>query len=93
MAKATYPAEWGLTPLEAAYLTRLRSGKILGPGNFSELHPRVVTDVRGRVRKTMAQLRRKLDPLDVEITTKWHEGWVLGRAARARLTGLLNLKG
>jgi hypothetical protein len=42
------------------------------------------------VRKTLAQLRHKLDPLNVEITTKWHEGWLLGRAARARLTSLLN---
>jgi hypothetical protein len=87
MAKAVYPLDWNLTPLEAAYLTKLRSGKIVSVAALTKLHKAPVPTVR--VRKTLAQLRRKMDPMNVEISTHWGEGWVLDRAARARLSGLL----
>jgi DNA-binding response OmpR family regulator len=89
MAKATFPAEWGLTPLEAAYLTALRPGKVVSAAELETLHAAPVTKASRRVQKTLAQLRRKLDPYNIEIETKWGEGWRLGQAARARLTSLL----
>lgn len=83
----TYPEAWGLTPLEAAYLTALRPGKIVSLEALTALHKAPVPAVR--VRKTIGQLRRKLDPHDVEITTRWNEGWLLKRSARMRLTTLM----
>lgn len=93
MAKPSYPAEWGLTPLEAAYLTALRPGKWVSAATLETLHAAPVTKASRRVQKTLAQLRRKLDPYNVEIETKWGEGWRLGQAARARLTALIKPKG
>lgn len=87
-----FPAAWGLTPLETAYLAALRSGKILGPDQLITLHPGVhlpTSDWRANVRRVIGKLRRKLDLVNVEIETRWDQGWILGRAARARLTGLL----
>ena len=89
MAKATFPAAWGLTALEAAYLKALRPGKVVSAADLEKLHAGPVTKASRRVQKTMGQLRRKLDPLDIEINTKWGEGWVLDRAGRARLTKLI----
>lgn len=87
MAKQSFPPEWGLTPLEAAYLRALRPGRIVSADALRGLHHAPVT--AARVRKVMGQLRRKLDPLDVEIATHWNEGWQLKQRARMRLTGLL----
>ncbi|MBA4338305.1 MAG: hypothetical protein C0421_05620 [Hyphomonas sp.] len=89
MAKAKFPEAWGLTPLEAAYLTALRPGKVVSPAALAKLHAGPLTEKSRRVSKTVAQLRRKLDPVNVEIETRWEEGWILGRAARSRLTALL----
>ena len=92
MPAKTYPAAWGLTSLEAAYLTALRPGKVVSAADLEKLHAGPVTAASRRIQKTMAQLRRKLDPLNVEIETKWGQGWVLGRAARGRLTALMGAK-
>lgn len=90
MAKpSSFPAAWGLTPLEAAYLTALRPGKVVSVEQFTLLHAGRLTNPADRVRRTVAQLRRKLDPLNVEISTHWEKGWELERAARQRLTVLL----
>lgn len=92
MPRPTFPAAWRLTPLETAYLHKLRSGKILGAGDLITLHPGVPlqgSDSRRNVRRVIGGLRRKLDPVNVEIETRWEEGWILGRAARGRLTALL----
>lgn len=89
MAKpVTYPESWGLTPLEAAYLTALRPGKVVSVEQFALLHAGRLKDPAERVRKVIGQLRRKLDPLNVEISTNWERGWELERAARQRLTTL-----
>lgn len=95
MAKTTFPAAWRLTPLETAYLARLRSGKILGAGDLIALHagvPLKPAHARRNVGRVMAGLRRKLDPVNVEINTRWNEGWILDRAARSRLTALMGAK-
>lgn len=89
MAKKTFPAAWGLTALEAAYLTALRPGNVVSAADLAKLHPAQLAEGSRRVSKTVGQLRRKLDALDIEINTKWGEGWSLDRAARARLTGLM----
>lgn len=83
----TYPAEWGLTPLETAYLSALRPGKVVSIAELTALHKAPVQPQR--VRKVIAALRDKLDPHDVEISTHWEAGWKLERAARQRLTTLL----
>lgn len=85
----SFPAEWGLTPLEAAYLTALKPGKVVSVDQFALLHAGRLKDPAERVRKVIGQLRRKLDPLNVEISTNWERGWELERAARQRLTTLL----
>lgn len=88
MAKpVTYPESWGLTPLESAYLSALRPGKVVSIAELTALHKAPVP--AARVRKVIGALRRKLDPVDVEISTHWAEGWELKRAARQRLTTLL----
>ncbi|MBK8199247.1 MAG: hypothetical protein IPK75_12860 [Acidobacteria bacterium] len=87
MAKATYPAAWGLTALESAYLNALRPGGLVSIAAFTALHSKSVPPAR--VRKTLQAVRRKLDPLNVEIETKWGQGWQIGQAGRARLTGIL----
>lgn len=90
MAKSvTYPESWGLSPLEAAYLNALRPGKIVSADDLVKLHRARPADPADRVRRTMAGLRRKLDPLNVEIATHWGEGWQLKQRGRARLTTLL----
>ncbi|MBI1401468.1 hypothetical protein [Hyphomonas sp.] len=89
MAKQTFPAAWGLTPLEAAYLKALRPGAVVPAEKLAALHAAPLSPKSARVRKTMQALRRKLDPLDIEIETKWREGWQLGRAGRAKLTAAL----
>lgn len=82
------PAAWGLTPLETAYLDALRPGRVVSIADLTELHKAPVP--AQRVRKVLAALRRKLDPLNIEIGTDWGKGWILCRAARARLTELVN---
>lgn len=89
MAKITYPTAWGLTALEASYLTALRPGKIVSEADLANLHAGPLSPASRRVSKTMRQLRVKLDPFDIEIETKWGQGWRLGQAGRAKLTGLL----
>ena len=89
MAKGTYPSSWNLTPLESAYLTALRPGKVVSAAELEKLHAAPVTKASRRVQKTLGQLRHKLDPLNVEIETKWGQGWQIGQAGRARLTSLL----
>lgn len=89
MTKSTFPAEWGLTALESSYLTALRPGKVVSEDAFAKLHAGPLSPASRRVSKTMRQLRVKLDPLDIEIETKWGQGWRLGQAGRAKLTGLL----
>lgn len=88
MAAKPFPAEWGLTKLEAAYLTALRPGAVVPIEAFKALHETAVPDAR--VRKVLASVRRKLDPFNIEINTKWGEGWILDRAARARLNSLMS---
>ena len=90
MPAKTYPAAWGLTPLETAYLNALRPGKLVSAADLEKLHAGPVTKASRRIQKTIAQLRRKLDPHNVEIETKWGQGWQIGQAGRSRLTGLLN---
>lgn len=87
MPRTNFPAAWGLTALEAAYLAKLRPGQIVSVDDLTALHKAPVPAVR--VRKVLAALRRKLDPMDIEISTHWGEGWELKRAARSRLTALL----
>lgn len=89
MAKATFPEGWGLTNLEAEYLRALRPGKVVSEETLAKLHRGPLSPASRRVWKTMGLLRRKLDILDVEINTKWGDGWVLDRAARARITALI----
>jgi hypothetical protein len=89
MPKQTYPAAWGLTPLESAYLTALRPGKLIGADALAKLHPGPLSPKSARVRKTLQALRRKLDPVNIEIETKWGEGWQIGQAGRAKLTALV----
>ena len=89
MAKpVTYPESWGLTPLETRYLSALRPGKVVSIAELTALHKAPVQPQR--VRKVIAALRDKLDPVDVEISTHWEAGWKLERAARQQLTKLLN---
>lgn len=89
MAKPlSFPAAWGLTPLESAYLSALRPGKVVSIAELTALHKAPVQPQR--VRKVIAALRDKLDPVDVEISTHWAEGWELKRSARQQLTKLLN---
>lgn len=88
MPRTTFPAAWNLTDLEAAYLAKLRPGRIVSIDELTTLHKAPVPPAR--VRKVLAALRRKLDTLDIEINTKWGEGWSLDRAARSRLTALLS---
>lgn len=96
MAKATFSEECGLTELEAAYLTKLRSGAIISVETFAGLHDGPLANPPMRVRKVIAQLRRKIDDQNVEITTHYSRrkdkpgGWQLTQAARQRLTFLLN---
>lgn len=92
MAKAKFPAEWGLTLLEAAYLTALRPGGIVSVEQLAKLHDRSLKNPRKSVYSMVAQLKRKLDPYNVEIATHWSEGWELKRAARQRLTTLLKAR-
>lgn len=87
MAKNVYPDAWNLTPLETAYLIALRPGGVVSMEYLAALHAAPVP--ASRVRKVIAALRRKLDPMDVEISTHWEQGWELKRAARQRLTTLL----
>lgn len=89
MPRQTFPAEWGLTPLETRYLRALRPGKVVSVAALAALHAGPLANPAERVRKVIWQLRRKLDPHDVEISTHWSEGWELKRAARQRLTTLL----
>lgn len=89
MAKQIFPKEWGLTPMETAYLIALRPGKVVPVDQFAVLHAGPLADPAASVRKVIAKLRRKLDPHDVEISTHWEQGWELKRAARQRLTTLL----
>lgn len=93
MPRSPFPAAWRLSPLEQAYLAKLRSGRILGAGDLIQLHagvPLEGANARRNVRRVIAGLRRKIDPVNVEIGTRWGEGWILDRAARARLTLLVN---
>lgn len=95
MAKVTYPETWGLTDLEAAYLTKLRSGAIISAATLAGLHDGPLANPLMRVRKVIGALRRKIDDQDVEITTHYSRpdkpgGWQLTQAARQRLTFLLN---
>ena len=83
----SYPEAWKLSPLEMAYLNALRPGKVVSIPELTALHKAPVQPQR--VRKVIAALRDKLDPLDVEISTHWEAGWKLERAARQRLTTLL----
>lgn len=95
MTAKSFPAAWQLTPLEAAYLNKLRSGRIVGAAELIALHPAAPgagDDGRRRVRRIMASLRRKIDPVNIEIETRWSEGWILGRAARGRLTQLIGAR-
>lgn len=93
MAKAKYPAEWKLTALEQKYLDKLKSGKLLHSGDLIALHdsmPATEKKLTQNVSRVISSLRKKLDPVDVQIETVWGEGWKIGRVFRARLTELIN---
>lgn len=93
MPKVKYPEEWGLTDLEQKYLNTLKGGRMQTPADLIKLHesaPETETKLRQNVSRVVSSLRKKLDPLNVELETHWGEGWKMGRVFRARLTELLN---
>lgn len=91
-AELKLPADWRLTPSEAAVVLSL----YVAPDGFRRpdaLH--FASNLRGKetdpeiIRVLMSKVRRKLTPLGVKIITRWGSGYQMLAASRSIVSGAL----